>query len=53
MAGYAFHAEPNPVKRREYAERQLDALQGFLGPRDNKLRLRDVIAMFEEMRDWR
>ena len=49
----AFQAEPNPVKRRAFAEQQLDALQPFLGPRDKKLRLRDVITLFEEMREQR
>jgi hypothetical protein len=46
-----FFAEPNLVRKGEIAERQLDALQPFLGPRDRKLRLRDVIALFEEMKD--
>jgi hypothetical protein len=45
-----YWSEPNAVSRAEIAERQLTALQQFLGPRDKKLRLRDVIALFEEMR---
>jgi hypothetical protein len=45
------HAESDAVKQRAFAERQLEALQPFLGPRDKKLRLRDVIALFEEMKD--
>jgi hypothetical protein len=49
----AYHAEGDAIRRAEIAERQLDVLQGFLGPRDKKLRLRDVIAMFEEMKDQR
>jgi hypothetical protein len=47
----AFHAERSEVKRAEIAQRQLDALAPFNAPRAAKLRLRDVIAMFEEMRD--
>jgi hypothetical protein len=47
----AYHAEPNTTKRVEIAERQLDVLQGFQGPRDKKLQLRDVTALFEEMKD--
>jgi hypothetical protein len=45
-----YHAEPDDARRAEIAQRQLDALQGFLGPRDRKLRLRDVVKLFEEMR---
>jgi hypothetical protein len=47
----AFHAEPSTMERAEIAERQLDALQKFLGPQDKKLRLRDIIELFEEMKD--
>jgi hypothetical protein len=47
----AFNAEPNTMKRVEIAEHQLDVLQGFVGPQDKKLQLRDIIEMFEEMKD--
>jgi hypothetical protein len=46
-----YHAERDAARRAEIAQRQLDALHGFLGPRDKPLRLRDVIALFEEMKD--
>jgi hypothetical protein len=46
-----YHPESDAVKQRAFAERQLEALQPFLEPRDKKLRLRDIIAMFEEMKD--
>jgi hypothetical protein len=49
----AFHREPNPIKRDEIAARQLDALRGYLRPRDKKLRLSDVKEIFEQMRDFR
>jgi len=49
----AFHAASSTMDRAEIAERQLDALQKFLGPRDKKLRLRDVIELFEQMKDLR
>jgi hypothetical protein len=48
----AFHREPNPIKADEIAARQLDALRGYLRPRDKKLRLSDVKELFEQMRDW-
>jgi hypothetical protein len=47
----AFHAAQNTMDRAELAERQLEALQKFLGPRDKMLQLRDVIELFEEMKD--
>ena len=49
----AFHAASSTMDRAEIAEQQLDALQKFLGPRDKKLRLRDVIELFEQMKDLR
>jgi hypothetical protein len=45
-----YHVEPDEMRRAEIAQRQLDALQGFLGPQDKKLRVRDVVKLFEEMR---
>ena len=47
----AFHRERNPIKRDEITARQLHALSGYLRPRDKKLRLSDVKAMFAEMKD--
>ena len=49
----AYHAEPNTMKRVEIAERQLDVLQEFRGPQDKKLEVRDIIELFEEMKDLR
>jgi hypothetical protein len=49
----AYHAELNTMKRVEIAERQLDVLQGFQGPHDRELQLRDIIELFEEMKDLR
>jgi hypothetical protein len=46
----AYHAQPNVARRAEIEERKLDALQEFLEPRDKKLRLCDVIAMFDKMK---
>jgi hypothetical protein len=44
----AFHAEPNPIKQREIAARQLHALkQHYTG----RPRLTDVKEMFEQMQD--
>jgi hypothetical protein len=45
----AFFAEENPIKRDGIAVRQLRALREHQGPREKKLRLSDVKAMFEEM----
>ena len=47
----AFHAETNSIKRDEIAARQLHALREYQGPRERKLRLSDVVAMFVEMKD--
>jgi hypothetical protein len=38
-------------KRDEIAARQRSALSEFHGPRDKKLRITDVIKMFNEMKD--
>ena len=38
-------------KRDEIAGRQASALSEYLGPRDKRLRLRDVIKMFNEMKN--
>jgi hypothetical protein len=38
-------------KRDEIAARQRSALSEFQGPRDKKLRVTDVIKMFNEMKD--
>jgi len=38
-------------KRDEIAARQRSALSEFQGPRDKKLRVTDVIKMFQEMKD--
>jgi hypothetical protein len=47
----AFHAEPNAIKRDEIAARQLHALREYNPPRAKKLRVTDVIEMFQEMKD--
>jgi hypothetical protein len=47
----AYFAERNELKRDEIAARQLYALNQQRRPRDKKLRLADVKAMFLEMRD--
>jgi hypothetical protein len=47
----AYFAEGDQTKRDEIAARQLRALNEFRRPRDKKLRLADVKAMFLEMRD--
>jgi hypothetical protein len=47
----AYFAEPNAIKRDEIAARQLHALRQHQGPREKKLRLSDVVAMFVEMKD--
>jgi hypothetical protein len=46
-----FHAEPNRYKQDEIALRQLHALKEHQGPREKKLGLSDVKAMFAEMKD--
>jgi hypothetical protein len=47
----AYFAESNELMRDAIAARQLHALNEFRRPRDKKLRLSDVKAMFAEMRD--
>jgi hypothetical protein len=47
----AYHAERDTMKRAVIAQRQLAALQKFQGPRDKQLRLGDIMALFEEMKD--
>jgi hypothetical protein len=44
----AFHSEPNTIKRGEIASRQLQVLRGYQGPREKKLRAKE---MFEQMKD--
>ena len=46
-----YHAERDAIKRAEIVQRQLDSLQRFQGPRDAKLRFRDITKLFEEMKD--
>jgi hypothetical protein len=46
----AFFAEEDRYKQDEIAVRQLRALRDHQGPRDKKLRLRDVKEMFLEMK---
>jgi hypothetical protein len=50
-ADYASLIRPTALKRDEIAARQLHALNEFRRPRDKKLRLADVKAMFLKMRD--
>jgi len=45
----AYHAERDTMRRAVIAQRQLTALQKFQGPEDRKLRLGDVMELFEEM----
>ena len=47
----AYHREKNPLKADEIAGRQLHALRQYQRPREKKLRLSDVKAMFEELKD--
>jgi hypothetical protein len=47
----AFFAEDNPIRRDGIAVRQLRALREHQGPREKKLRLSDVKAMFSQMRN--
>jgi hypothetical protein len=49
----AFHAASNTMDRAEIGERQLDALQKYQGPQDKKLRLSDIIELFDQMKDLR
>jgi len=46
-----FFAEENPTKRDAIAAHQLSVLRDYQGPREKKLRLEDVKAMFAEMKD--
>ena len=47
----AYFAEENPIKRDGIAMRQLRALGEHQGPREKKLRLSDVKALFAQMKD--
>jgi hypothetical protein len=47
----AYFAEKNAIRRDEIAARQVHALRQYQGPRDQPLRISDVIEMFREMRD--
>ena len=47
----AFFKEENAVKRDAIALRQLHALWHFQGPREKKLSLLDVKAIFHAMKD--
>jgi hypothetical protein len=47
----AFFGAESQLKQDEIASRQLHALNAFQRPRDKKLRLADVKAMFLGMRD--
>jgi hypothetical protein len=49
MRAYFKAKEQN--KRDEIAASQRSALSEFQGPRDKKLRITDVIKMFQEMKD--
>jgi hypothetical protein len=46
-----YFAEDNPTKRDAIAAHQLSVLGQYQNPRDGKLRLSDVKAMFQAMRD--
>ena len=48
---HAFFKAKNQLKQDEIASRQLHALIAFQRPRDKRLRLADVKAMFLQMRD--
>jgi hypothetical protein len=47
----AYFAEPNAIKRDEIAARQLQALRRYNPRWGKKLRITDVIEMFQELRD--
>jgi len=47
----AFFAEESRYKQDEIAARQLSALNEYRGRQDKPLRLSDVKAMFQQMRD--
>jgi hypothetical protein len=48
----AFLAETDPIKADGIAARQLQVLRQYQGPREKKVRLFDVKAMFLQMRDY-
>jgi hypothetical protein len=45
----AYQRENNPIKANEIAARQLHALRQYQRPREKKLRLSDVKAMFAQL----
>jgi len=47
----AYFAEENQIKYDGIAVRQLRALREHHGPREKKLRLSDIKAMFQQLRD--
>lgn len=47
----AYFVEENRYKQDEIAVRQLHALKQHQGPREKPLRLSDVKAMFQQMKD--
>jgi hypothetical protein len=47
----AYFAEANAIKRDEIADRQLQALRPYNPRWGKKLRMTDVIEMFQEMKD--
>jgi hypothetical protein len=51
LAILIYFDEPNQIKRDAIAVRQLHALKELQGPREKKLRLSDVKAMLEQMKD--
>jgi hypothetical protein len=46
-----YFAEDNPTRRDAIAAHQLSVLGQYQNPRDGKLRLSDIKAMFEAMRE--
>ena len=48
---YAYHSEPDAIKRDEIASRKLHALRRYNMHGAKKLRLSDVKEMFQEMKD--
>lgn len=48
-----YFAEENPTKRDAIAAHQLSVLGQYQNPRDGKLRLSDIKAMFRQMRESR
>jgi hypothetical protein len=47
-----YFAEDNPTRRDAIAAHQLSVLGQYQNPRDGKLRLSDVKAMFVQMKDY-